>query len=224
MTAWSCAVAGAGRLREYLPPRPQSRCHTHKANTTEQTVATVCANRCRQAWWCCRPWSRWGGWLTDAPNQPPHSSAVPHGSRPCCFITHNVCRLFLAPTMPCRACAHACMLLCACQEDEGVWVPEADSGESPEQQEQVPADRVLRIIETVYGQRQDKEHNPHGEHAHDVWQVGAVDKQHVRVCVCGGKALPARISQHKPSQAAGECHLQPTHSAVLHCVGASCPL
>lgn len=67
--------------------------------------------------------------------------------------------------------------VCLRQEDEGVWVPEADSGESPEQQEQVPADRVLRIVETVYGQRQDKEHNPHGEHAHDVWQVGGARRQ-----------------------------------------------
>jgi hypothetical protein len=58
------------------------------------------------------------------------------------------------------------------QEDEGVWVPEAEDAEAPDQQEQVPLDRVLRIVETVYGQRQDKEHNPHGEHAHDVWQVG----------------------------------------------------
>lgn len=58
------------------------------------------------------------------------------------------------------------------QEDEGVWVPEAEDAESPEQQEVVPLGRVMRIVETVYGQRQDKEHNPHGEHAHDVWQVG----------------------------------------------------
>lgn len=53
-----------------------------------------------------------------------------------------------------------------------MWVPEAEDAEAPDQQEQVPLDRVLRIVETVYGQRQDKEHNPHGEHAHDVWQVG----------------------------------------------------
>jgi hypothetical protein len=57
------------------------------------------------------------------------------------------------------------------QEDEGVWVPEAEDAEQPEHQQQVALDRVLRIIETAYGQRQDKEHNPHGEHAHDVWQV-----------------------------------------------------
>lgn len=53
-----------------------------------------------------------------------------------------------------------------------MWVPEAEDAEAPEQQERVPLGRVQRIVETVYGQRQDKEHNPHGEHAHDVWQVG----------------------------------------------------
>jgi len=57
------------------------------------------------------------------------------------------------------------------EEDEGVWVPEAEDAESPDQQQQVPLDRVLRIVESAYGQRQDKEHNPHGEHAHDVWQI-----------------------------------------------------
>lgn len=67
--------------------------------------------------------------------------------------------------MACRPAVHVF------QEDEGVWVPESEDAESPEQQEQVPLDRVLRMVETAYGQRQDKEHNPHGEHAHDVWQV-----------------------------------------------------
>lgn len=57
-----------------------------------------------------------------------------------------------------------------------MWVPEAEDAESPEQQQAVPLDRVLRIVESAYGQRQDKEHNPHGEHAHDVWQVC--------LCVC----------------------------------------
>jgi len=57
------------------------------------------------------------------------------------------------------------------EEDEGMWVPESDDSEAPEQQEVVPLERVKRIVETVYGQRQDKDHNPHGEHAHDVWQV-----------------------------------------------------
>lgn len=52
-------------------------------------------------------------------------------------------------------------------------MPESDDAEAPEQQEVVPLERVKRIVETVYGQRQDKEHNPHGEHAHDVWQVRA---------------------------------------------------
>jgi hypothetical protein len=67
-----------------------------------------------------------------------------------------------------------------------VWVPESDDAESPEQQEVVPLDRVKRIVETVYGQRQDKEHNPHGEHAHDVWQVG-VD---AGMLLVGGQHVP----------------------------------
>jgi hypothetical protein len=65
--------------------------------------------------------------------------------------------------------SHVCLLVL--QEDEDVWVPEAEDAEQPDQQQQVTIDRVLRIVETAYGQRQDKEHNPHGEHAHDVWQV-----------------------------------------------------
>jgi hypothetical protein len=49
---------------------------------------------------------------------------------------------------------------------DGVWVPEESAAE-----EAVPLERVLRVVEHVYGQRQDVLHNPHGEHAHDVWQV-----------------------------------------------------
>lgn len=71
------------------------------------------------------------------------------------------------------------------QEDEGVWVPEAEDAESPEEQQQVPLERVLRIVESAYGQRQDKEHNPHGEHAHDVWQV--CEREPLAVSVLGGR-------------------------------------
>jgi hypothetical protein len=47
----------------------------------------------------------------------------------------------------------------------GVWV--ADDAEEQE----VPAGNVLQIVEHVFSQMQDAEHNPHGEHAHDVWQL-----------------------------------------------------
>eukprot|EP00878_Enallax_costatus_P005716 GHUV01005994.1.p3 GENE.GHUV01005994.1~~GHUV01005994.1.p3 ORF type:complete len:155 (+),score=44.56 GHUV01005994.1:168-632(+) len=52
------------------------------------------------------------------------------------------------------------------EEDEGVWVPDEEYEE-----QQIGVGSVLQIVDHVYGQRQDKEHNPHGEHAHDVWQV-----------------------------------------------------
>ena len=64
-----------------------------------------------------------------------------------------------------------------------MWVPEAEDAESPEQQQSVPLDRVLRIVESAYGQRQDKEHNPHGEHAHDVWQVGEQQLYCMQACL-----------------------------------------
>lgn len=40
----------------------------------------------------------------------------------------------------------------------------------------------------------------------------------------GGKASTCTHQSAQASQAAGECHSQPTHSAVLHCVCASCLL
>jgi hypothetical protein len=48
----------------------------------------------------------------------------------------------------------------------GIWVAD-DAAE----EQQVPAGNVLQIVEHVFSQVQDTEHNPHGEHAHDVWQV-----------------------------------------------------
>lgn len=48
----------------------------------------------------------------------------------------------------------------------GIWVAD----DAAEEQE-VPAGNVLQIVEHVFSQMQDTEHNPHGEHAHDVWQV-----------------------------------------------------
>jgi len=96
----------------------------------------------------------------------------PAHQRPCCLVNGVVDRL-LWP--------HFLLV----QEDEGVWVPEAEDAESPEQQQEVPLDRVLRIVESAYGQRQDKEHNPHGEHAHDVWQV--CERGPLPVCVWGGR-------------------------------------
>eukprot|EP00955_Chlamydomonas_euryale_P085427 364100-Chlamydomonas_euryale.AAC.5 len=52
---------------------------------------------------------------------------------------------------------------------DGVWVAD-DAFSAPVA---VPADRLLRVIEADYGQRQDAvgPGNPHGEHAHDVWEV-----------------------------------------------------
>lgn len=54
---------------------------------------------------------------------------------------------------------------CHILQSEGVWVPDDAS------EEQVGISSVMQIVDHVYGQRQDQEHNPHGEHAHDVWQV-----------------------------------------------------
>lgn len=100
-----------------------------------------------------------------------------------------------------------------------MWVPEADDAESPEQQEQVPLDRVLRIVETVYGQRQDKEHNPHGEHAHDVWQVrgaGLTTENRLRKRVAavhnGQVSRWLRTSQHHRSAFGGAT--LPAHSCI----------
>jgi hypothetical protein len=51
----------------------------------------------------------------------------------------------------------------------------------------VALSQVLRTVDAAYGQRQDKHHNPHGEHAHDVWQV--------RVAGGGGRLTLARVGQ-----------------------------
>lgn len=61
---------------------------------------------------------------------------------------------------------HAIRCWYAVAQDEGVWVVDEDADE-----QQVAWTSVLQIVDHVYGQRQDQEHNPHGEHAHDVWQV-----------------------------------------------------
>lgn len=107
-----------------------------------------------------------------------------------------------------------------------MWVPEADRGESPEQQEQVPADRVLRIIETVYGQRQDKEHNPHGEHAHDVWQVGPADKQQYGgrggEGLCEGFDLHASVSTSQVRQQVSAIRSQHTLLSCTAFAPAAC--
>jgi len=54
------------------------------------------------------------------------------------------------------------------EEDDGMWVLD--------EQYDAPVPVLLssleRVVEADYGQRQDTGHgNPHGEHAHDVWQV-----------------------------------------------------
>ncbi|WIA11980.1 hypothetical protein OEZ85_012061 [Tetradesmus obliquus] len=48
----------------------------------------------------------------------------------------------------------------------GIWVADDAADE-----QEVPVINVLQIVEHVFSQMQDTEHNPHGEHAHDVWQV-----------------------------------------------------
>lgn len=45
-------------------------------------------------------------------------------------------------------------------------MPDEDAAE-----QRVALSSISRVLDTAYGQRQDREHNPHGEHAHDVWQV-----------------------------------------------------
>lgn len=45
-----------------------------------------------------------------------------------------------------------------------MWVQQ-EEGASCE----VAAGQLLRVLHHEYSQRQDKEGNPHGEHAHDVW-------------------------------------------------------
>lgn len=46
-----------------------------------------------------------------------------------------------------------------------MWVQQEEEGSSCEVAEQ----QLLRVLPHEYSQRQDKEGNPHGEHAHDVW-------------------------------------------------------
>jgi hypothetical protein len=56
------------------------------------------------------------------------------------------------------------------QEEEGLWLqPPAPLTL------RLPAAAVLSILDADYGQRQDERgvHNPHGEHAHDVWALRA---------------------------------------------------
>eukprot|EP00879_Flechtneria_rotunda_P000330 GHRR01000421.1.p1 GENE.GHRR01000421.1~~GHRR01000421.1.p1 ORF type:complete len:199 (+),score=48.78 GHRR01000421.1:71-598(+) len=52
------------------------------------------------------------------------------------------------------------------KEDEGGWVLEEQV-----YMQEVLGEQVQQTVEHSYGQRQDKEGNPHGEHAHDVWQM-----------------------------------------------------
>lgn len=52
------------------------------------------------------------------------------------------------------------------EEDQDVWVIDDNTQETL-----VPAANVIKVVEHQYSQMQDTEHNPHGEHAHDVWQV-----------------------------------------------------
>lgn len=37
----------------------------------------------------------------------------------------------------------------------------------------VSVSQVLRVVDAELGQRQDRDHNPHGEHCHDIWQASA---------------------------------------------------
>ncbi|KAG1655674.1 hypothetical protein FOA52_011802 [Chlamydomonas sp. UWO 241] len=55
------------------------------------------------------------------------------------------------------------------EEEDGVWVADASSPSRV----RVPGGSLLRVVDADYGQRQDKvgPGNPHGEHAHEVWQV-----------------------------------------------------
>lgn len=50
-----------------------------------------------------------------------------------------------------------------------MWVPEA--GELELRPVTLQLGAVVRTIDAAFGQRQDKEGNPHGEHAHDAWQI-----------------------------------------------------
>lgn len=52
-----------------------------------------------------------------------------------------------------------------------MWVPEGDDADDPERQRSVRLAALRRVVDAAFGQRQDKAHNPHGEHAHDVWQL-----------------------------------------------------
>ena len=55
-------------------------------------------------------------------------------------------------------------------QEYGVWVTDPDSEAAVVS---VPAALMIRIVPADYSQRQDRgPSNPHGEHAHDIWQVG----------------------------------------------------
>lgn len=47
-----------------------------------------------------------------------------------------------------------------------MWV-QAASGEEVS----LPAASVLRVLDYDFSQRQDRENNPHGEHAHDIYTI-----------------------------------------------------
>lgn len=62
----------------------------------------------------------------------------------------------------------AAVALCWPQE-EGVWVVD----DSCSTASRVSLSQVLRVVDAELGQRQDRDHNPHGEHCHDIWQASA---------------------------------------------------
>lgn len=61
----------------------------------------------------------------------------------------------------CALCSFICLT-----QDEGIWVPDEEA-----QEQRVALSSITQVLDHAYGQRQDREHNPHGEHAHDVWHV-----------------------------------------------------
>lgn len=74
---------------------------------------------------------------------------------------------------PCPSSFHsfpepAAFALCWPQE-EGVWVVDDTCSTAS----RVSFNQVLRVVDAELGQRQDRDHNPHGEHCHDIWQASA---------------------------------------------------
>lgn len=54
------------------------------------------------------------------------------------------------------------------EEEEGVWVAD----ETCPAPQLVPSSCLVTVVAAELGQRQDRgPSNPHGEHAHDIWQV-----------------------------------------------------